>query len=215
MPIQAQQAYTPNELVLNVYTDGVVGVEYNVELDITYPRVEVPLFGVIYENLLVGDQDGIPLDYSSIENGINIDTLGASSATIIYLTSDLTSKSARTWTLALNRPINSSIVLPEEATVVSLNQVPVAIRSIDGKSLLIMPAGYQEITYVIGIVGTRESALALINDAEAKIEDLKANNIIVADAEAKLQEAKQFFNLEQYAEAEELATQAKELAIQA
>ncbi|MGB6681622.1 MAG: hypothetical protein WBF08_09925, partial [Candidatus Bathyarchaeia archaeon] len=46
--VQAQQDYIPKELVLTVYADGVVMVEYYVELDVTYPRVEVVLFGEIY-----------------------------------------------------------------------------------------------------------------------------------------------------------------------
>jgi len=171
--VQAQQDYIPKELVLTVYADGVVMVEYDVELDVTYPRVEVVLFGEIYEDLIIEDPNGIPLDYSLIENGVNVYSLGANSARIIYFTSDLTNKSARVWDLSINSPVNSSIVLPKEATIISLNQVPLTITIIDDKTLLIMPEGLLEISYLVGVAGTRENALFLITEAETKIQELK------------------------------------------
>jgi len=210
--VQAQQDYIPKELVLTVYADGVVMVEYYVELDVTYPRVEVVLFGEIYEDLIIEDPNGIPLDYSFIENGVNVYSLGANSARITYFTSDLTNKSARVWDLSLNSPINCSIVLPEEATIISLNQVPLTITIIDGKTLLIMPEGLLEISYLIGVAGTRENALFLITEAETKVQELKGRKIIVAKAEAGLEEAKNAFSIGKYADAELYAEKAKQVA---
>ncbi len=213
-PVQAQEEYTPTDLALTVYADGVVRVEYDVEPEITYPIVDIMLFGTVYEDLIVEDQDGILLDYSTIEGGVEVYTLGASSARITYLTSDLTSKSARTWVLTISTPINSHIILPQEATIISLNHVPLSITTLVDQTVLIMPKGEQQITYIIGIVGTREHALILINDVVAKIQEIKAANISVTEAEAKLQEAREALNLGQHTEAEQLARQAKELAIQ-
>ena len=212
--VQAQQDYIPKELVLTVYADGVVMVEYDVELDVTYPRVEVVLFGEIYEDLIIEDPNGIPLDYSLIENGVNVYSLGANSARIIYFTSDLTNKSARVWDLSLNSPVNSSIVLPDEATIISLNQVPLTITIIDGKTLLIMPEGLLEISYLIGVAGTRENALFLITEAETKVLELKGRKIIVAKAEAGLEEAKNAFSIGKYADAELYAEKAKQVALE-
>lgn len=210
--VQAQQDYIPKELVLTVYADGVVMVEYDVELDVTYPRVEVVLFGEIYEDLIIEDPNGIPLDYSLIENGVNVYSLGANSARIIYFTSDLTNKSARVWDLSINSPVNSSIVLPKEATIISLNQVPLTITIIDDKTLLIMPEGLLEISYLVGVAGTRENALFLITEAETKIQELKSRKIIVAKAEAGLEEAKNAFSIGKYADAELYAEKAKQIA---
>ena len=212
--VQAQQDYIPKELVLTVYADGIVMVEYDVELDVTYPRVEVVLFGEIYEDLIIEDPNGIPLDYSLIENGVNVYSLGANSARIIYFTSDLTNKSARVWDLSLNSPVNSSIVLPDEATIISLNQVPLTITIIDGKTLLIMPEGLLEISYLIGVAGTRENALFLITEAETKVQELKGRKIIVTKAEAGLEEAKNAFSIGKYADAELYAEKAKQIALE-
>jgi len=210
----AQQAYTPSTLVLRVYGDGVVQVEYGIETDVTYPRISVSLFGNVFEEVIIVNQDGVPLDYEGIDGEVIIDTLGAEAAEITYFTSDLTSKSGRIWVLEFEPPILTNIILPRGATIISLSQTPVAIRSVDGQTLLTMPAGRLEITYVVGVTGTREHALILINEAENKIEEIKAQNIIVADAETKLQEAKEAFSREQYVEAEQLASQAENLAVQ-
>jgi uncharacterized membrane protein len=214
VPVQAQEEYTPTDLILTVYADGVTRVEYIVEPDITYPMVKIMLFGTVYEYLVVEDQDGIPLDYKTIEGGVEVYTLGTSSARITYFTSDLTSKSARTWVLTISAPINSHIILPQEATIISLNQVPVAITTLADQTLLTMPKGEQQITYIIGIVGTKEHALIQINDVVTKIQEIKATNISVTEAEDKLQEARDALNLGYYTEAEQLARQAKELAAQ-
>ncbi len=210
----AQQDYSPQELALTVYSDGVVRVEYSIKLDVTSPQVAVVLFGTVYEDLIVEDENGLPLDSFTIENGINVYSLGASSAKITYFTSDLTNKSARFWVLTLISPTNSTIILPEDATIISLNQVPRTIGNLNGHSILNMPNGDQQITYIIGIVGTREYAHTLINEVDAKIEEIKAGEVIVTDAEAKLQEAKDALNRGQNTEAEQLAKQAQDLAIQ-
>jgi uncharacterized membrane protein len=212
--VQAQQDYFPRELVLTVYADGVVMVEYDVELDVTYPRVEVVLFGEIYEDLIIEDPNGIPLDYSLIENGVNVYSLGANSARIIYFTSDLTNKSARVWDLSINSPVNSSIVLPKEATIISLNQVPLTITIIDDKTLLIMPEGLLEVSYLVGVAGTRENALFLITEAETKVQELKNRKIMVTEAEAGLEEAKNAFSIGKYADAELYAEKAKQIALE-
>jgi uncharacterized membrane protein len=212
--IQAQQAYVSRELVFTVYADGIVMVEYDVELDVTYPRIQVELFGEIYEDMIIEDPNGIPLDYSLIENGVNVYSLGASSATLTYFTSDLTNKSARVWDLSINSPINCSIVLPKEATIISLNQVPLTITIIDDKTLLIMPEGLLVISYLVGVAGTRENALFLITEAETKILELKNRNIIVTKAEATLEEATDAFNTGEYADAELYAENAEQIALE-
>ncbi len=212
--VNSQQAYSPDELFLDVYADGVVRVEYHIKIDMTYPQIEISLFGTLYEDLIVEDENGLPLDYSVAENIIKIHSLGASSTKITYFTPDLTNKSARFYILQLNSPINSNIILPEDSTIISLNKVPITIGNLNGQSLLTMPKGKQEITYVVGVVGARKYSLILINEAENKIQEIKTKNIIVTDAAAKLQEAKEAYNLGKNVESEKLAKQAKELAIQ-
>ena len=116
--------------------------------DPSYPATNVTLIGETFEDILVVDENGLPLDYSPIEDGITVHGLGAQSVEITYYTQDLTSKIGRYWTLQADVPINTTVALPEEASILSLNVVPEMIESRDGQVVLFMPAGFFEITYV-------------------------------------------------------------------
>jgi uncharacterized membrane protein len=214
VPVQAQQPVTPESLSLTVYVDGAVYVEYGLSVDPTYPVVNVSLFGQVFEDLLVVDENGDPLGYSLDGGVLTVDTLGASFMKVSYTTYDLTNKIGRYWSLNLSVPVATTVILPPEASILSLNVVPVSIDSGDGYVLLLMPAGQVEVTYSIGIVGTREYALVMISEAEKKIEEVKGYGIIVTEAEALLSQAKEAFDKRNYAQAEELAGKAKNLALQ-
>ena len=212
---EAQPSYTPEELVFTVYADGFVAVDYAAEVDPTRARVNITLFGSRYQDLTVEDQDGLPLDYSPVDGGLTVDTLGSTTVFVYYVTPDLTGKSAQIWVFSVSTSIPSSVLLPEDATIVDLIIVPLAMGSIDGRPLLTMPAGDVEIAYTIGIVGTREHALALIKDAESTIESIKARGIAAQEAEALLQQAYAAFDAERYVDAEQYAGQAKASALSA
>jgi uncharacterized membrane protein len=206
---EGQEQYTPIELSFIVFPDGYVAIDYYVDVDPTKARVNVSLFGNLYLDIFVEDQDGLPLDYSSSSDGLTVDTLGSASVLISYVTADLTGKAGTTWTFKASTLINATILLPDGSTILSLNMVPRAMGSIDGGLLITMPPGDLEIAYTIGIVGTREHAIVVIRDAEAKIGEIKAEGIIVDEAESLLQQAYDALNSELYAEAEQLANQAK------
>ena len=212
---EAQPSYTPEELVFTVYADGFVAVDYAAEVDPTRARVNITLFGSRYQDLTVEDQDGLPLDYSPVDGGLTVDTLASITVFVYYVTPDLTGKSAQIWVFSVSTPIPSSVLLPEDATIVDLTIVPLAMGSLDGRPLLTMPAGDVEVAYTIGIVGTREHALALIKDAESTIESIKARGIAAQEAEALLQQAYAAFDAERYVDAEQYAGQAKASALSA
>ena len=210
--VVAQPSYSPSELVFTVYADGVVAIDYTTDVDPTQARVNITLFGSLYQDLIVEDQDGLPLDFSTIDGGLTVDTLASTSVSFYYVTPDLTNKSAQTWVFSVSTNISSSILLPEGATITDLNVDPLTMSSLDGSPVLTMPAGEVVVTYTIGIVGTREHALALIKDAETTIETIKTDGILLDEAEAVLQQAYAAFNAENYVEAEQYATKSKTLA---
>ncbi|MFQ6053154.1 MAG: helix-turn-helix transcriptional regulator [Candidatus Bathyarchaeia archaeon] len=212
---EAQSTVAPRRLVFAVYADGYVAVDYLVAVDPTRVRENITLFGSMYQDLTVEDQDGLPLDYASMDGGLTVDTLGSTSVLVSYVTPELTDKSAQIWVFSVSTPIDSNVLLPEGATIVGLNVVPLAMGSLDGSPLLTMPAGDVEVSYTIGIVGTREHALALIKDAESTIEAIKEGGVVVAEAEALLQQAYAAFDAERYAEAELFAGEAKASALNA
>ncbi len=212
-PVYGQLHYTLSELSFTVYADGYAAVDYYADVDPTRPRVNVTLFGSLYIDILVEDQDGLILDYSPSEGGLSIDTLGSISVLVSYFTQDLTSKSGQIWTFAVAAPVDVSIILPQGSTIVSLSSVPLSMSNLGENLLLTMPGGEVEVSYTIGVTGTRERAVAVINDAEWTIDGIKAEGILVDEAEDLLQQAKEALASELYAEAEQLAEDSKNSAL--
>lgn len=204
-----QEYYSPNELSFTVYDDGYVVVDYTVDVDPTMVRVNVSLFGSLYQNMLILDQDLLILDSTPTGDGLTIDTLGAISASLWYETTDLTGKAGQIWTFAVSTPITSTILLPEGSTIFSLSDDPLEMGSLNGKVLLTMPLGDLEISYTVGVVGSKEHALAIINDAEDTIETIQATEVLTPNADDLLESAYSAYDSGLYSEAEQLATQAK------
>ena len=204
-----QEYYSPNELSFTVYDDGYVVVDYTVDVDPTMVRVNVTLFGSLYQNMLILDQDLLILDSTPTGDGLTIDTLGAISASLWYETTDLTGKAGQIWTFAVSTPITSTILLPEGSTIFSLSDVPLEMGSLNGRVLLTMPLGDLEISYTVGVVGSKEHALAIINDAEDTIETIQATEVLTPNADDLLESAYSAYDSGLYSEAEQLATQAK------
>jgi uncharacterized membrane protein len=206
--------YDPTELSFILYADGFTSVEYSADVDPTRPRVNMTLFGSLFLDLLVEDQDGLLLGYSPIGDGISIDTLGSISVKISYFTQDLIDKSGKIWTFSIISPVDISIILPEGSTIVSLSSIPISMSNLGDNLLLTMSKGEIAVSYFIGISGTRERAIAVINDAENVINDVKSEGINVNNAESLLQLAREAFDNEIYAEAEQLAEDAKISALE-
>jgi uncharacterized membrane protein len=214
VPSASSEGYvTPEELTFLVQYSGYVYVDYLCSVDPTRVSVNVSLFGTVFEDIFVDDQDGVGLDYRLMDGGITVDTLGATSILVTYATTDLTGKVGQMWTFSVDTPISASILLPEGSTVFP-NVVPLAMGSLGESVLIIMPAGEVEVSYTVSIVGTREYAQAMIRDAEETIKEIKAKDIIVIEAETLLTQAYQQLALENYPEAELLAEDAKENALE-
>jgi hypothetical protein len=213
-PVNSQPYYAPTELSFTIYADGYAAVDFSADVDPTRPRVNVTLFGSLYIDILVEDQDGLLLGYSPSDGGISIDTLGSISVIVSYFTQDLTGKSGQIWSFSVTAPVDASIILPKGSTIVSLSSVPLSMSNIGENLLLAMPGGEIEVSYTIGVAGTRERAIAVINDAEATIDGIKAEDVIVNEAEALLQQAQEALDAELYADAEQLAGDAKDSALE-
>ncbi len=71
------QEVTPQYLELTVYNDGTVKAIYDVETDPIAVRVDVELFGSSFSNLVVRDDEGLPIEASVQGSTATIDSLGA------------------------------------------------------------------------------------------------------------------------------------------
>ena len=143
----ADSPATLKTLTLRAYLDGYVQVTHELQVDESYPSINVTLLGEP-QSLLVVDEQELLLDFSLADNSIIVDSLGCSWMKTSYFTQDLTSKTGKYWTLRANVSINTTIVLPEDASIISLNVVPDLIQSSENQVTLVMPAGPVEISYV-------------------------------------------------------------------
>jgi uncharacterized membrane protein len=208
------QETTPKALYLTVYSDGFVFIDYKLLVDPKSPTQNINVFGQVLEDLLVINREGLPLDYSLIDSLLSVYSLGTDEIEITYLTQDLTAKDGRFWTLTIDAPLTTVIITPEETTIISLNQVPETVETSDNRVELQMNAGLIEVTYVVGVVGTKEHAQIVLDDAETTINEIISLGINATEAETKLTEAMDAFDLENYVEAETAGNEAKNLALQ-
>ncbi len=147
-PSPAGSAVISESLTLTVYFDGFVQITHELEVNQSYPTVNVTMLSEEYQDVLVLDEEDLPLDFAITGPEAVIYSLGASSIKVSYVTQELTSKVGQYWTLTTETPVNATVILPESATVISLNEVPEQIESSNEQVTLVMPPGLIEITYV-------------------------------------------------------------------
>ncbi len=144
----ASNPVTSEALTLTIYLDGFVLVKHDLIVNQTSPLINTTLLGKTHDELLIVDEQYLPLDYNLTENNVNIDSLGANQITISYFTADLTSKTGKYWTLTTTVSTNTTVTLPESASIISLNSVPELIETSNNQVYLVMPSGTIEITYI-------------------------------------------------------------------
>ncbi|ASI98457.1 helix-turn-helix transcriptional regulator [Thermococcus celer] len=137
--------YTVSSLVLTVYDDGYVKVEYELLPSEYSSQIELPLLGEHYENVIVEDGNGNPVNFELGNGSLLIYPGDAEVVNVSYYTPDLTSKEGMVWTLNVSTGDSFTVVLPENAIVVDLSDVPLEIA---GNSIT-MPPGNQSISYTL------------------------------------------------------------------
>jgi uncharacterized membrane protein len=144
----ADSPIAAESLTLTAYLDGFVQVNHELTLNQPYPTINVSLIGETYEDMLVVDEQNLPLDYAIANSEAVIYSLNATEITLTYFTQDLTAKTGKYWTLTADAPANATVMLPETVSIISINNVPELIENANGKIILVMPAGTVEITYI-------------------------------------------------------------------
>lgn len=210
----AASPYEPQYQLMTVYEDGAVRVYSELLVDPLYPSVDIPLLGDAYQDVVVTGPSGIPLGYSTFAGGVSVNTLGEVEVAVAYTTHDITAKSGKYWSINFTSDIPTWMAFPSGASIVSLSAIPEAIDTSGVRALLLMPPGRTAITYVLSIVGTPDHAFLAISDAESAINGITAAGINVSSAGELLAEARDAFAFGNYAAAEELAVDAKSLALQ-
>jgi uncharacterized membrane protein len=146
--VYAQTSILSESITLFVFFDGYVQVSNILDINQTYPQVIVDLFTLEPQNLIFVDENESLLDYSILNNQATVFSLGANQIKTSYFTSDLTSKTGKYWTLSLNTTSVTSIVMPQNTSIISLNKVPEQIESFNNQITIEMSSGEIEISYV-------------------------------------------------------------------
>ena len=164
-------AATPQETTIDIQSDGVASIAYLFPAEATSLQTNITLLGDNIENLFIVNENGLPLEYVEGDE-IAIYSLGSSLVNLTYLTPDLTSKAGIIWSLELDSPISTEILLPTGATIINLNNIPLEIDTVDDRTQIIMPAGHIEVSYTVNILDSETLAEDAINEAEEAIQEL-------------------------------------------
>jgi uncharacterized membrane protein len=199
-------------ITLTIYGDGAVRIKEEIQLDPSFdPRIRV--YGVLATDILVTTKSGEIANYTYKEGYIATKFTTPINLIITYTTNEITSKVGNRWKLTASLPTNSVIRLPDASTIVKLDPLPTGISNVDITTTLLMPEGDVTIEYYVGITGTQEHALALIDDLDTTIQKLKQTGYNTSSIDSIYTEAKQAYEAKQYVDAETLAMRGKELAV--
>jgi len=162
--VVAQSVFEVESIDLTVYRDGLVHVTQTITVDELAPDVTLPLLSAVVENVIVLDERQLAVDYEINGGNLTVFTLGAERVLVEYDTVVLTKKEAEVWTLVADNPYTLMVFLPQNATVIYLNNMPTAIdTSATGIRLSLYP-GQWEISYVLPLLpddGTEDNGSLL------------------------------------------------------
>lgn len=201
-------------LEFTIYTDGTTHVFYQTDVDPQSPDFLLGLYGNTTDNFVVQDQNGTLLSSKMNTNNVDVETLGASTIKVDYDTPDLVSKNGKTWTFHVNSPTDYSILLPANTVIVGMSTTPSDLQVVNGQSLISFSSGSVDISYIFGVLGTSQTATVAIQKAKDFVSTINSDGIDTPLASEKLAEANTAFNEGRYSDAEALANDAKNSAIQ-
>ena len=205
---------SPKVLDFTIYADGTTHVFYQTDVDPQSPDFVMNAYGGSIENLVVQDENGTLLSTKVDTSAVTVATLGASTIKADYDTPDLISKNGKTWTFHVNSPVDYSILLPKNTVIVGMSESPLNMQVVDDQSLISLPRGTSDISYVFGVLGTSQTATFAIQKAQEFINTLNSTGVKTPLALAKLAEARADFDQGKYSDAESLANSAKNIALQ-
>jgi len=150
--VVAQSPFEVEYADLIVYRDGLVHVTQTLTVDELAPEITMPLISSSIENVIVLDENQLAVDYEINGDDLTVFTLGAERVSVEYDTIALTRKEAEVWTLVADNPYTFTVFLPQNSTVIYLNNMPTAIdASSTGIKLSLYP-GQWEISYVLPLL---------------------------------------------------------------
>lgn len=175
--------YQVESVKLTAYRDGLVHGSHVLSVNETFPSISLALLSSLVANVVVVDENQTVLDYDIEGTNMTIFSLGASRVLLEYDTVELTEKESGVWTLLVQNPYDLTLYLPEDSTIVYLNQMPTSIDTEDGIITLSLYPAEWEISYVLPIIGPtlfRVSDLT-VNPAEVEVGNEVTISVVVTN----------------------------------
>ncbi|MFC1803518.1 helix-turn-helix transcriptional regulator [Thermoproteota archaeon] len=210
--VSGQEDISPISLQVNVYPDGSVLLEYNVESNPSKVRIDIDLFGENYNNIIIRDEEKNPLDYSENPTGVTVDSIGASEITLTYYSFDFTTKDGPIWNLNISSPTETGIFLPEGASIYDLSDIPLNLEIINNAQYILLPTGEISVSYILSIPNLSEEARSAIETADEYLTSLEEQEFILIKAREEYEAANTLYQNNQFSEAKKKALKAQETA---
>ena len=192
-------------MTFTLYSDGTARTEYLVESDALQARIEVEIFGPPYNHLVIRDDEGNPLVYSTEEANVTVDSLGALELTFTYLTMSLTTKEGIVWTFNVSTPVSTRIKLPEGAAIFDMSDIPTDIGVDGSRQYIVLEPGDLSVYYMIGLPDVESEAQEALTEAESHIGDLESMGYVLTEARSILSQAQGLYDSDQYVESKNRA----------
>ena len=152
MSVPLQHSFGSNRtLDLFLFPDGSTHVTYSLESDPFLPDAEVSLYGALFENLVVEDENGFPLSTQSENNILEVETLGSSNILINYDTYSLISKDGKIWSFEIDSPVEFNVIMPQNSVIVGMSTFPIDMDVAFDRTKILLPSGMAEITYFLAV----------------------------------------------------------------
>jgi hypothetical protein len=158
-------------LVVELDSDGEATVTQLLSAKSIVSSISVPLISDRTSKILATDERGILLKTTQSGNSLDIATLGASGVSLTYK-ADITSFDSQAWNVSYDSDIETVVLLPQLATIVSVSSIPLDIE----ENAVIMPAGPVSITYTISEVSSK-TFFVLEGGQNYPVEITSASNI--------------------------------------
>ena len=197
-----------------IYPDGTTHVSQDATASPQEPETTVKIFGSSIDNFVAQDENGVLLSYELGKGQATIQTFGATSISVDYDTFDLVSKKGKIWTFQIDSPVDYTITMPDDTVIVGMTNFPTLAETVDNKPHLSLPKGKNQVDYFFGVSGPAQSASTAIDKSKVLIEQINNSGIKTPLAAAKLAEASSSFDNKNYVDAEKLANDAQQLALQ-
>jgi len=215
--LASEQNYSVSSLFIGIFSNGDALIQYDIKPNSNIDELSLKLIGENITNLSVKNYSSHDLPYyvNLITNELTIKPHDSLQIRITYMTPTIVDKKERTWTFSANTNSSFNLKLPTDAAVIDMgHHPPKIIRRLGEQELLSFDPGKVSIKYILGFVGTKDQAQAIIDSAENDIKSYETNRpgIYMNSALDMLEQAKTALDRGDYVNAEGLANNSSSYA---